>query len=193
MFQTGDFIMFPGQRGIFNLEMLLEGGSEHTVDQTAFPGTGDPGHTGECSQRDPGGDVLQVIMRDPFQSQEFSVSFDPLFRNFDLLFPGQILSGERIWALFDGRGRAGSHQFSAVNSCGRSEIQDIISRPDRICIVFHNHHGVSDIPKVFQCSKKPVIIPLMQSDTRFIQNVKHSYQPAAQLGRQPDPLSFSAG
>ena len=185
--------MFSGRRCIFDLEMLLERSTENTVDQAALPGTGNAGNTGKCSKGDLCCDILQVVMSNAFQSQEFSVSGNPFCGNFDLLFSGQILSGQRAFTFFDFCGRACCDQFAAVNSGGRSQVKHIIRCPDRVGIMFHDHNGISDVTEVFQCGKKSVVIPLMQTDTGFIQNIKHANESAAQLSCQTDPLCFAAG
>ena len=46
---------------------------------------------------------------------------------------------------------------------------------------------------MLECSEQSVIIALVQTDTRFVENVQHADQPRANLRCQPYSLRFAAG
>lgn len=58
--------------------------------------------------------------------------------------------------------------------------------------MFDHKHGVADVAQLFQRVEQPVVVALVQSDRRFVENVQDADQPAAELGRQPDPLRLAA-
>ena len=49
------------------------------------------------------------------------------------------------------------------------------------------------IAEFFQSVEQHFIVALVKSDRRFIQNVKHTDQSAAELRSEPDPLGLAAG
>ena len=57
-----------------------------------------------------------------------------------------------------------------------TDIQNMVCSPDRIFVMLNYNDRVSEIPEVFQCGKKFIIIPLMQTDTRFVQDISYAYQ-----------------
>ena len=59
--------------------------------------------------------------------------------------------------------------------------------------MFDHQDRVPDIPKGLQGLQKPEIVPGMEPDARFIQDIKDPHQLGADLGGQPDALSFTAG
>ena len=58
--------------------------------------------------------------------------------------------------------------------------------------MLNHHHGVALVTQLLQRCDELSVIPLMQSYGRLVQNIKHIHQLRAYLGRQSDPLAFSA-
>ena len=59
--------------------------------------------------------------------------------------------------------------------------------------MLHDNQGVSEIPQIFECSQKLVIVPLVKADAGFIQNIGHAHQAGTDLGCQADTLCLAAG
>ena len=77
--------------------------------------------------------------------------------------------------------------------CTGSDIYNTVCGTHGIFIMLYNDQAVSKITQLHQRTKKSVIIPLMQSDAWFIQNIGNSYQPGTDLGSQTDSLRLAAG
>ena len=75
----------------------------------------------------------------------------------------------------------------------RTHINHIIGSHHHILIMLHNNDRVTDIPQLLQRMNKPLIIPLMQANTRLIKNIKYIYQLRTDLGSQTDTLALTAG
>ena len=69
----------------------------------------------------------------------------------------------------------------------------MISRQHRILIMFYNNQRIAQIPELLQRGNELIVIPLVQPDTRLVQNICHSHQPGSNLCCQPDPLCLSPG
>ena len=59
--------------------------------------------------------------------------------------------------------------------------------------MFDHDQGIAQITQTLQRCQKFVIILLMQTDTRFVQNIGNTYQTGTDLGRQTDTLCLSSG
>ena len=55
-----------------------------------------------------------------------------------------------------------------------------------------DHHGIAPVPEFLQGPQQPGIIPVVQADGGFVENVEHPYQAAADLAGQADPLGLAA-
>ena len=75
----------------------------------------------------------------------------------------------------------------------RSDIDDEVCRAHRVLVMLDNQNRVAQIPEAEQRFQKLVVIPLVQTDGRLVQDVGHPDQPGSDLRRKPDPLRFSAG
>ena len=165
---------------------------QNLVGQRALSGTGNAGDAGKDTQRNIHIDVFQVILGG---SQDFQPAggLFPFLRNRNLPFAGQILAGDGGRILHDLLGISHSHHFSAVLSGSRADIHDIVRRQHGILVMLHDNQGVSEIPQIFECSQKLVIVPLVKADAGFIQNIGHAHQAGTDLGCQADTLCLAAG
>ena len=81
----------------------------------------------------------------------------------------------------------------AVYAGAGADIHNVIGRLHRFLVMLHHNDGVAEVPQVFQRLDEPCIIPLVQPDGRLIEDIQHPHQAGADLGRQPDTLTFPAG
>ena len=80
-----------------------------------------------------------------------------------------------------------------MNTGGGADIDDIIRSQHRIFIVFHNDDGIADIPEMMEGFDELGVIPLMEADAGFVQNIENPHQRGTDLSRQADALGFPAG
>jgi len=59
--------------------------------------------------------------------------------------------------------------------------------------VLDDQHGITQVAQTFQRGEQPVVVALMQADAWLIQNIKHTDERGADLGRKPDALRLAAG
>ena len=72
----------------------------------------------------------------------------------------------------------------------RTEITNVVGLIQYFSIVLDNHQRVAQVAKFVQRVQQALIIAGMQSNSWFVQHIKHATQAAAQLARQTDPLEF---
>ena len=56
------------------------------------------------------------------------------------------------------------HNFSAMITCFRTNIDQMICSQHNILIMFHYQYTVANITQIFQCIDQSVIIPLVQTN-----------------------------
>ena len=111
----------------------------------------------------------------------------------DGFFSAQILSGDRFRNRHDLLGRSAGDDLSAVGAGAGTYVHDIVSGTHGILVVFDHDHGVPQVAQIFEGVQKFVIVPLVQADAGFVQDIAHADQAGTDLGSQADPLGLSAG
>ena len=69
----------------------------------------------------------------------------------------------------------------------------VVGRAHRVFVVLDDDHRVAHVAKASERVEQPVVIARVQADRRFVENVEHADQSAADLARQPNALRFAAG
>ena len=62
----------------------------------------------------------------------------------------------------------------------------------RVLVVLHNDQRIAEVAQMAQGRKQAVVVALVQSDARLIENVEHPHQPRADLRRETDALCLAA-
>ena len=135
--------------------------------------------------------MLQVISAGTDNLQELPVARPACFRHGYFRLTVQISRCQGIGLQHFGR-CSGKDHFAAQPSCPRTHIDDIIGIQHHVFIVFHHDHRVAQVAQLFQRMNQPRIIPLVQTDTRLIEDIEHIHQLASDLRCQSDTLTFSA-
>ena len=113
--------------------------------------------------------------------------------NFDPPAAGKIGPGEALLRGDHFRERSGGDDPAAANARPRAEIDDMVGRPHGVFVVLDDHDRVALVAKLGQRFQQLVVIAGMQADGRFVENVEHAHQPAADLAGQADALHLAAG
>ncbi len=154
-----------------------------------------PGHARDDrhdAQREAHIDVLQVIDRGA-ADREPAGRLPSLLRNFDFQRSRQVFSGERLRILHDFFRCAGRHDFAAVRSGAGADINDIVRRAHRVLIVLDDNHRVPEIAESLQRIEQLVVVSLMKTDARLIENIADADKAGSDLGCKPDALCLAAG
>ena len=118
---------------------------------------------------------------------------DALFGNGDTRASRKIVRSQRIFCAKNFLDAALSDDLATPRTCAWAKINNVVGRANGFFIVFNHDHGIAEIPQPPQRSEQARVVPLMQPNTRLVQNVKNARKTGADLRRQPDPLRFSAG
>ena len=113
-------------------------------------------------------------------------------RHFYLPPPGKVIPGNGLFARRNLLGRARAHDFAAMHTSHRSDIDYKIRRPYRVLVMFYDYKRIADIAQIFKRRKQFFVVALVQPYARFVENIQYSRKPAAYLCRKSYPLRLPA-
>src|SRR5690606_25622344 len=160
--------------------------------QTGFSGTGNAGYQDEFAKWEVYADIFQVIAGRAFQREHLPVAIPSLFWNSDLPLSIQIACCQRVSIHNLPRG-ALRDDLTAMYAGFRPHVASVVGMYNHVFIVLNNENGVADIPQILQRVYQALVVPLMQSDTRLVENIKHIDQLRAYLRGEAYTLRLSPG
>ena len=114
-------------------------------------------------------------------------------RHFDLQLAGQILPGDALRRLGRSPRRCLGHDIAAAHAGAGTEIDDVIGRPHRVFVVLDDDDRVAHVAQLRERVEQLFVVARMQADRRFVEDIEHADQAAADLPGQADALRFAAG
>ena len=166
---------------------------QNFIDQTGFSRAGHAGDADEGSQRNLHIHIFQIVLPCAANTQEIAVPRPPGGGNGDFLHAGEVLSRYGTGAVYDILQRSRRHDLAAVTARAGANVYDKIGGAHGVLVVLHHDQGVAQIPQMLQRPQQLIVVPLVQTDGGFIQNIQHAHQRRTDLGGQPDPLALAAG
>ena len=85
------------------------------------------------------------------------------------------------------------HQLSAVLTGSRADIDNAVSGAHRILVVLHDDQAISEVTQMFQRREKFVVVSLVKTDARLVENIGDTDKAGADLRCQTDSLRLTAG
>ena len=58
--------------------------------------------------------------------------------------------------------------------------------------MFYNHHGIALVAELLERRDELAVVPLMQTNRRFVKDVEHIDQLRTDLGRESDSLALTS-
>ena len=83
--------------------------------------------------------------------------------------------------------------LAAARAGARAEVENVIGGANRFLVVFDHDDRIPEIAQAAQRGEQPRVVALMQTDARFVQDIKNAGKPGTDLGGQTNPLRFAAG
>ena len=77
-----------------------------------------------------------------------------------------------------------------MHACRRADVDDIISRHDRVFVMLDDDHGIADIAQVFQRFQQPGIVALVEADRGLVEHVEHAGEGPSRSARQAGCAGF---
>src|SRR5579885_2076693 len=79
-----------------------------------------------------------------------------------------------------------------MNSRARAHVDHLVSRADRILVMFDHQHGIAEAAKALERFEQTLIVFLMKADRRLVENIENSRQTGPDLARQANALALTA-
>ena len=174
------------------VEFTGNGIPQRGVYQRGFAAAADPRHADHLAERKIDGYIFQVISPRPVYHDVFSIPRAAFFGQFDPPAAGQVI-GRDSAGLHNLLQRSGYHDLSAADTGSRPYVHDPVGIADHVFVVFHDNYRIPRVAQCLQTVDQFDIVALMQSDARFVEDIKHVDQFRPDLSRQPDPLALPAG
>ena len=89
--------------------------------------------------------------------------------------------------------RAAHDDMTAVLSGTGADVDDPVGYADGVLIVLDDDERIAEVTKSDKCLDEPAVIALVKADARLIENVEHPDKPGADLCREANALSLTAG
>ena len=83
--------------------------------------------------------------------------------------------------------------MATMDPGARTHIQHVVGRADGVLVMFNHDHGVAQVTQVGEGGQQTIVVPLVQTDGGFIEDVHHTHQAGADLTGQADALGLAAG
>ena len=127
-------------------------------------------------------------------------NFDAFSRNrtafrryLNFLSSRKIIPGNRTFGFHQLLRCTASHHLPAVNPGTGADIHNVIRSQHRIFVVLYNDNGIANVSQMLQSLNKPGIIPLVQANAGFIEDIENAHQRRTDLGCQTNALGFPTG
>ena len=73
-----------------------------------------------------------------------------------------------------------------------TDVHYVVRLPHHLLVMLDDNHAVAHVAQLLERINKPLVITLMQTNTRLIEDIQHIHQPAAHLRCQADTLTLAA-
>ena len=138
--------------------------------QGGFSGAGHPGETHEKSQRYVDVDPLEVVLgRAPHGEPAVLPGLPAALGHGDAALAPHILPGEAAGDLGSG---ARVHDPAAPGARPGPQVDHVVRLPYEFRVVFHHHHGVSQVPQALEDAHETEVVPGVKTDARLVEHVE---------------------
>ena len=79
-----------------------------------------------------------------------------------------------------------------MRSCAGADVDDMVGGIHRILVMLDDDERVAEIAEMLQRRQEAVVVALMKSDARLIEDVEHAHESRADLRRKPYALRLAA-
>src|SRR3989475_765254 len=166
---------------------------QDVVDQRRFARPRDAGDAREGPERDPHGHPFEVVLARVVDRDDVAAPLPPRRRHRDLESARQVAAGERVRVRHDLVRRPDRDDVAAQLAGTRAEVHHVVGVADRLLVVLDDEHRVAEIPEPLERLEQAPVVPLVQSDGRFVEDVEHADETRPDLCRQTNSLPLAAG
>ena len=187
--QTFDRIVWQ-RVGKRTIEVLRENGVQSIVNQSTLTRTAHTCDADEFAKREGGRNILEVITLGSVNGNALTIARTSYGGNIYLQLSRQITTCQCVCLEHVGVCTL-VHNMTSSAACPRTDVYNPVGILHHFLVVFYHNYRVAYIAQGLQRGNESAIVLLMQTDGRFVQDVKHINQLRAYLGGQSDTLTLS--
>ena len=162
------------------------------IDERGLARTRNTGHTGERAKRNGKVRMLEVVYRTALDRDALAAAFAPDFGHRNEFSARKILSGDGFITFQQLVYRALEHDLAAVAARAGANVYDVVSRKHGVLVMLDHDERVAEVAQPPQGRKQLVVVALVQTDGRLIEDIQYAHQGRADLRRQSDALALAA-
>ena len=175
------------------MDGIRKRGRNRIGDQGALARSRNTGNDCERTELNLGGNVFEVVGAGARDLKAAAAGLAALVWHADHPLAGQISTRHGIGARHDiGRRSRGDH-VPAVDARAWPHIDHIVGSANRVLIVFNDDNGVADIAQALECLNQPLVVALVKTNRRLVQNIENAHEARTDLRSQANALRLTAG
>ena len=145
----------------------------------------------QCAQLDSGGNVLKVVSASSCNLDFSATRLTTSLWQPNLLLSREIRACDGIRVFNNLFWSASSNNVTTKLTGAGAHVNNVVSCTNGIFIVLDNKYGITAISELLEGLNEAVIISLMQTNGRFVQNIENSHEAGTNLSCQANTLGFS--
>ena len=174
------------------IEMLREDGLQSLVDECRLARSAHACYDDEFSQGELYVDALQIVSPGSLDDDALAVALASLFGYGDLHLAVEILGGDGVGLQHVGR-RALEDYLASLAARLRTDVYNPVGGTHHVFVVFYHDDRVAQVAQFLETVDEPVVVALVQTDARLVEDIEHVDELAANLGGETDALALSTG
>ena len=174
------------------VKITCQGTVQNRVDKRGFSATRNACYGGYNTERNIHVYIFKVIFAGTDDAEVVSVTCAASFRHFNHLSARKVVGGNRISALADLIGSTDGNDLATVDTCARTNVNDIICLTHGFLVVLNHDNAVAKVTELFQSADKLVVITLVKTDRGLVKDIKHACQRRADLSGKANSLCLTA-
>ena len=164
---------------------------EDVVDEGGLAGAGHAGHRRRHAEGEADVDPLQVVLARALDRERLARARAAQGGRRDLLLPRQVPGRQRVRKVGQLLRLPLRHDPPSVHAGARPQVQDPVGGADRLLVVLDDDDRVAQVAHREERVDQLAVVALVETDRRLVQDVEHSHQLRADLGREADPLRLA--
>ena len=145
----------------------------------------------QCAQLDSGGNVLKVVSASSCNLDFSATRLTTSLWQPNLLLSREIRTCDGIRVFNNLFWSASSNNVTTKLTSAGTHVNNVVSCANGIFIVLNNKYGITAVSKLLKRLNKTVVVSLMQTNGRLVQNVENAHEAGTNLCCQANTLGFS--
>ena len=145
----------------------------------------------QCAQLDSGGNVLKVVSAGSCNLDFSATRLTTSLWQPNLLLSREIRTCDGIRVFNNLFWSASSNNVTTKLTSAGTHVNNVVSCTNGIFIVLDNKYGITAVSELLEGLNKTVVVSLMQTNGRLVQNVKDAHKTSANLSCQANTLGLS--